>query len=83
MTLVCILVLNQEPRPEDSQLKRSKGHRWSGGICCSQYACSVILWTWDFTSPEEFRCNLWCLLFHKHLVWQVSNQGLCNYPKLF
>lgn len=43
MTPVCILVLNQEPKPEDNQLKRSKGHRLSGEIYCSQYACSVIL----------------------------------------
>lgn len=54
MTLVSIIVLNQEARPEGNQLKLSKDHRSIGGIYCSQCVCSLILCNGVSTSLEEF-----------------------------
>lgn len=53
MTPVRVIVLNQEPTAEGSWPERSKAHGSSCGICCSQYACSLILCIWVSTSPEE------------------------------
>lgn len=77
-SLVCMMVLNQEPKPEGSQQNRSKDHGVSREIC--YYQC---------TRPCYNRCvtellpisrylsmyNRWYLLSHKHLSVQQEDKS--------
>lgn len=42
--LNCMMVLNHDPRPEGSQLKKIKGRGESAEICCNLCTCFLILY---------------------------------------
>lgn len=49
-----MMALNRGPRPEGSQVNKSKDSRLSGKSCSNQCVCSLILGNWVSTISEAF-----------------------------
>ena len=81
--LVFVMVLNQEPKPEGNQLRRSKDRGSIGEICYNQRAYSLISCNWISTSPEASihvkQVDLW--LNKCPLVQQLGNSRAVGLSK--